>query len=97
MSANRKLILFLQVGEVHAMSQGDMYFTSKKKWGEQGEFNREGPENARREKQSKSCTTVSSGREWCVAVLSDIRVKMLHMEQIFPKMGELAEVKVSGI
>lgn len=32
-----------------------------------------------------------------VMVLSDIRVKMLDMEQLFPKMGELADVKVSSI
>lgn len=32
-----------------------------------------------------------------VMVLSGIRVKMLHMEQLSPKMEELAEVKVSSI
>lgn len=31
MSANRKLILFLQVGEDHAMSQGDIRFTKENK------------------------------------------------------------------
>lgn len=31
MSANRKLILFLQVGGHHAMSQGDIGFTKENK------------------------------------------------------------------
>lgn len=62
--------------------------------------NGEGPENARREKQDKNCNhCLLWVRMMCpgVMVLSDIRVKMLHMEQLFPKMGELAEVKVSSI
>lgn len=38
MPANRKLILFLQVAEDHAMSQGNIFFTSENKWEEQGEM-----------------------------------------------------------
>jgi len=57
-SANRKLILFLQVAKNNAMSERNLCFTIENK--------QEEHEKARREKQAKERNAVSGGWEWPV-------------------------------
>lgn len=61
-SANRKFI-FLQVGGDHGMSPETSVSPMKTNEGNKVKCNREGPENAKREKQGRNCTTISSGWE----------------------------------
>lgn len=62
------------------------------------ERNSEGSEKGRREKAGKGvyhCVRWVGKTSPGIMFLSDVGVKLLHMEQLFPEMGGIPEAKVS--